>query len=81
MGMLTSFCISGPANNTQVVFVIMLLSSLAFYVMAWSVPVVSHTLESANSHSNSRIAKATLPPHHGHDYHLCGHLILRHGNW
>jgi hypothetical protein len=67
------------SNYLQVVFVIMLLSSISFYAMAWRVPVVSDSLASSGSSTNFSPAKTPFPCHYCYDYYLCNYLILRHG--
>jgi hypothetical protein len=70
------------SNSWQVVFAIMLLSTIAFIAMAWRVPVVSyHICNYLPDQANTRPAKTPLPCHHNPDHHLRNHLLLRHGNW
>jgi hypothetical protein len=60
----------------------MFLSTVAFTVMAYRVPVVSPTISSNHlTLPNALIAKTPLPCHHYIHHPLRNHLILRHGHW
>ena len=67
--------------NNRVVFVIMIISSIAFYAMAYRVPVVSTDERLYIRPSPNRVlAKTSIPYLDCLHYYLCGHLLFLYGS-
>lgn len=64
----------------RVVFVLMVLSSIAFYILAFRVPIVSidWTLSMLKL-ANQWVAKTVVSHYNRLHHHLCCYFLLRHG--
>ena len=66
--------------SLRVVFVLMVLSSIAFYVLAFRVPIVSIKLVLAVLIlSDNGVAKTVVSHSYRFHHHLCCYFLLRYG--